>query len=67
MPKNVYKRAGNEVISIMKRVGNNYELQSREIRMLYRDEKGDLYIRNSNRYIKLRYSKNKKVGLYVVK
>lgn len=71
MPRKTYKKAGNDVISFMKKVGSNYELKSREIRTLYRDEKGDLYIRNYGNtrkpYSRVRYSKNKKVGLYVVK
>lgn len=70
MPRKVYKNAGNDVISFMKRKGNNLELQRKEIRTLYRDEKGDLYIRQYGKarspYKRVRYSKNRKVGLYVV-
>ena len=71
MPRKIYKDFGSDIISFLKKVGNNdYIIQSRKIKALYKDEKGDLYIRNykstGKRYIRVKHSKNKKVGLYVV-
>ena len=70
MPRKIYKEIGPDIISFLKKTGNNYyKVQSRQIRVLYRDEKGDLYIRtykSSKPFVKVKHSKNKKVGLYVV-
>ena len=70
MPRKIYKEIGPDIISFVKKVGNYYKVQSREIRVLYRDEKGDLYIRtykSGKQFVRVKHSKNKKVGLYVVR
>ena len=70
MPSKIYKKFGTDIISFLKKEGNNYKLLSREIRMLYRDDDWNLYIRNyktGKRFIRVKYSKNKKIGLYVVR
>jgi len=70
MPKKFYKHFGTDVITFLKKVGSNYKVQSKEIRALYRDEKGNLYIRtykSGKQFVRVKHSKNKKIGLYVVR
>ena len=70
MPRKFYKHFGTDVITFAKREGNRYKVISKEIRALYRDEQWNLYIRNykstGKRYLKVKRSKNKKIGLFVV-